>query len=312
MRLGFVTAILPDLDFEQVLEFAKAEGFDCVEAMCWPRGKAERRYAGVTHIDVSDFTPYSAAKVNALLERYGISLSALGYYANPLSADAEESAVTIAHLEKLIHAAALLGVRAVNTFVGRDQNRSVDANWPRFLEVWRPLLALAEKQGVRIGIENCPMLFTEDEWPGGKNLATTPAIWRRMFADLPSAFLGLNFDPSHLLWQRIDHIKPLREFAPRLFHVHAKDCSIDVERCDEVGILASPLSHHTPRLPGLGGVRWMELFATLHAVGYTGAVCAEVEDRAFEGSLELRKEALRRCAAFLRPLIAAHCVPQTS
>jgi sugar phosphate isomerase/epimerase len=147
------------------------------------------------------------------------------------------------------------------------------------------------------------MLFSADEWPGGKNLATCPAIWRRMFADIPSAGFGLNFDPSHLVWQRMDYLKPLREFAARIFHVHAKDCSIDSDRCDDVGILAAPLLHHTPRLPGLGDVRWGDLIAALREGGYAGAVCVEVEDREFEGSLERRKEALRLSAAFLRPLI---------
>ena len=303
MKLGFVSAILPDLMLEEVLAFAAAEGFDCVEAMCWPSGKAERRYAGVTHIDVSNFTPDDAANVLALLQRYNVSLSALGYYANPLSSDERESTVAIEHLGKLIRAAAMLGICNVNTFVGRDQHKSIDANWPRFLEVWRPLVALAEAHGVRIGIENCPMLFSEDEWPGGKNLATSPAIWRRMFADIPSESFGLNFDPSHLLWQRMDYIKPLSEFSSRIFHFHAKDCSIDAERCDDVGILATPLLHHTPRLPGLGGVRWADIIAALKGIGYVGPVCVEVEDRAFEGSLELRKEGLRQGASFLRPLI---------
>lgn len=303
MRLGFVSAILPELELEELLVFAKAEGFACIEPMCWPKGKAERRYAGVTHVDASDFGPADADRINALLARHLVAFSALGYYPNPLTPDRGEAAVAIAHLEKVIRAAALLGVGTVNTFIGRDWQRSVDANWPRFLEVWQPLVRLAEEQGVRIAIENCPMLFSQDEWPGGKNLATTPAIWRRMFEAIPSPAFGLNYDPSHLVWQGIDHVLPLAEFAPRIFHVHAKDAVVDQARLDEVGILATPLAYHSPCLPGRGGVRWVDFFATLRRTGYQGPVCIEVEDREFEGSLERRKEALRRSAAFIRPLL---------
>jgi sugar phosphate isomerase/epimerase len=188
----------------------------------------------------------------------------------------------------------------MNTFVGRDWTKTVDANWPRFLKVWKPLVKFAEDQGVRIGIENCPMLFTNDEWPGGKNLATTPAIWRRMFEAIPSPIFGLNFDPSHLVWQQIDYVKPLREFAGRLFHVHAKDVRIDKDRLDEVGILATPLLYHCPKLPGLGEVDWGRLLSVLGDVGYRGPVCIEVEDRAYEATLETRKAALRQSATFLR------------
>jgi len=300
MKLGFVSAILPELSLEGVLQFAQQEGFACVEIMCWPRGKAERRYAGVTHIDVDGFTTEDAAQVQALIRRTGVQVSALGYYPNPLAPDPAEAAVYVAHIEKVIRAARLLGLDLVNTFIGRDWTRSVEQNWPRFLETWRPLLQLAADQGVRIGIENCPMLFTDDEWPGGKNLATTPAIWRRMFQDIPSAHFGLNYDPSHMVWQRMDYLRPLREFAPRLFHVHAKDARVDQDRLDEVGVLATPLQFHTPKLPGLGDVSWGQLFSVLTEVGYDGPVCIEVEDRAYEGTLESRKAALRQSARYLR------------
>jgi sugar phosphate isomerase/epimerase len=188
----------------------------------------------------------------------------------------------------------------VNTFVGRDWTKTVDAQWPRFLETWRPLVAYAEQHAVRIGIENCPMLFTGDEWPGGKNLATSPAIWRRMFEDIPNPGFGLNFDPSHFVWQHMDYLKPLREFRERIFHVHAKDVRIDPERLDDVGILATPLEFHRPKLPGLGEVSWGRFFSVLSDTGYDGPVCVEVEDRAYEGSLETRKAALRQSLRYLR------------
>jgi len=300
MQLGFVSAILPDLAPEEVLAFAAAEGFGCVELMCWPRGKADRRYAGVTHLDVEDFTAADARRVGDLCAGAGVQISGLGYYPNPLTPDEAEARVAVEHLGKVIRAAARLGVGVVNTFVGRDWTKSVEANWPRFLATWRPLVADAESCGVRLAIENCPMLFTGDEWPGGKNLATSPAIWRRMFADIPGDHFGLNFDPSHLVWQRMDYLRPLREFAGRIFHVHAKDVRIDPDRLDDVGILAHPNDYHRPKLPGLGDVDWGRFCSVLGDVGYDGPVCIEVEDRAYEGTIERRKAALRQSGAYLR------------
>ena len=275
--------------------------------MCWPRGKAERRYAGITHLDAADFDRAAAQRVKDLVEKAGVSISGLGYYPNPLCADRAEAAVYIEHLRRVILAAQLLGVGVVNTFVGRDPTKSVADNWPRFLEVWPPLVQFAEERGVRIGIENCPMLYTGDEWPGGKNLAYAPAIWRQMFAAIPSPAFGLNYDPSHLVWQQIDYVKPIAEFAARIVHVHLKDARIDRQRLNEVGILAAPLEYHTPTLPGRGAVDWPRFFAALAASGYQGPACIEVEDREFEGSLAARQEALRQSAAFLRPWMEQAC-----
>jgi sugar phosphate isomerase/epimerase len=305
MKLGFVSAIVPELSLEQVLDFAAAEGFDCVELMCWPAGKAERRYAGITHIDATNFDAAEATRIKALLAaRGGIAISGLGYYPNALAADAGEAQIAAAHIRKVIAAAALLGVGQMNTFIGRDPKKSVAENWPRFGDVWKPLVKFAEEQHVRIGIENCPMLFSQDEWPGGKNLAVSPAIWRRMFAEIPSPSFGLNYDPSHLVWQQMDYLAPLREFAPRLFHVHAKDVRIDRAKLDEVGILATPLEYHCPKLPGLGEINWGRFFSVLGDAGYTGSVCIEVEDRAYEKSLADRLRALRQARDYLRQFCA--------
>jgi sugar phosphate isomerase/epimerase len=300
MKLGFVSAILPDLSLEEVLEFASAEGFSCVELMCWPVGRAERRYAGVTHIDVVGFTQADANRVNALAADAGVSISGLGYYPNPLAPDLDEAAVYVEHIKRVIEASALLGVKLVNTFIGRDWKRSVEDNWPRFREVWPPLIRFADEHGVRIGIENCPMSFTADEWPGGKNLAYCPAVWRRMYDEIPSASFGLNYDPSHLVWQQMDYVKPIWEFADRIFHVHAKDARLDRSRLDDVGVLATPLEFHTPKLPGLGDVNWGRFFSALSDVGYDGPVCIEVEDRAYEATLESRKDALRQSGRYLK------------
>lgn len=301
MKLGFVSAILPDLNLDQILAFAAAEGFGCVEAMCWPVGKAERKFAGVTHLDVTGLTPARAAEVNALCARHGVSLSGLGYYPNPLDPDPAAAQLAVEHLKQVIRAAPLLGLTNVNTFVGRDWTRTVDDNWPRFLQTWKPLIALAEDCGVRVGIENCPMLFTRDEWPGGKNLATSPAVWRRMFSDIPSAHFGLNYDPSHFVLQRMDPLSPLAEFKEKLFHLHAKDMIVHAEKLNEVGIFDVPKHWHTPRIPGFGEVNWAQFMARLHEIGYTGPVCIEVEDPTFGGTLEGRKQAVKVAGNVLRP-----------
>ena len=221
MKLGFVSAILPDLDLESVLAFARDAQFDAVEIMCWPVGKAERRYAGVTHLDVEGFDRLKAQHVRGLCSRYGVAISGLGYYPNPLVVNDSEALVYTGHIRKAISAAALLGVNQVNTFIGRDPSVSDEKNWELFDRRWPAIVQHAEREGVRIGIENCPMFFTKDEWPGGKNLAVSPRAWREMFRRIPSRALGLNYDPSHLVWQQMDCVAPVLAFKDRLFHVHA-------------------------------------------------------------------------------------------
>ncbi len=301
MKLGFFTAILPDLSLEKVLAFAAEHRFACVEVACWPAGKAERKFAGVTHIDVKGFTRGRADDTRALCHRYGVTLSALGYYPNPLDPDPVVSKKAVDHFKQVIRAAELLGLSNANTFVGRDWTKTVDENWPRFLKVWRPLIAFAEDHGVRVGIENCPMLFTRDEWPGGKNLATSPVIWRRMFSDISSRHFGLNYDPSHFILQRMDPASPLLEFKDKLFHLHAKDLQVHQERLNEVGIFAVPKEWHTPRIPGFGEIDWGQFVARLYRVGYSGPVCIEVEDGTFGSTLEGRQRALTVARKVLAP-----------
>jgi sugar phosphate isomerase/epimerase len=304
MKLGFVTAILPELNLNQVLEFAAGEGFDCVEVMCWPVGKAERKFAGVTHIDVTGFTKAQADDVNALCAKRGVSLSGLGYYPNPLDPDLVAAKRQVDHLKKVILATEKLGLKTTNTFVGRDWTRTIDENWPRFLKTWKPIVAFAEDHGVRIGIENCPMLFTRDEWPGGKNLAVSPVVWRRMFRDIPSKHFGLNYDPSHFVLQRMDPLSPLAEFKNKLFHLHAKDMLVHPEKLDQVGIFSVPKDWHTPRIPGFGDIDWGRFMAKLYEIGYDGPVCIEVEDATFGNTLEGRKASVRIAGEVLRPYFA--------
>jgi sugar phosphate isomerase/epimerase len=301
MKLGFFTAILPDLSFDEVLDFAGAHQFRCLEVACWPTGRAERKFAGVTHIAVDGLTRTQAEDINARCARRDMAISALGYYPNPLDLDPQVSRKAVEHLKRVILAAEKLGLKNVNTFVGRDWTRTVDENWPRFLKTWKPLIAFAEDHDIKIGIENCPMSFSRDEWPGGKNLATSPRIWRRMFSDISSRNFGLNYDPSHFVLQRMDPASPLREFKAKLFHLHAKDMTVDPQKLNEVGIFAYPKEWHTPRIPGFGEIDWARFAATLVEVGYNGPVCIEVEDETFGKTLEGRQTALKIARNVLAP-----------
>jgi sugar phosphate isomerase/epimerase len=292
MKLGFVSAIVPEFSFEELIDFASGNGFKCVEVCCWPLGKAERRYAGVTHIDVDTLDESRANYINTYLKNKGIEISALGYYPNPLDPDIEKRNFFVSHLKKVIDASALIGINRINTFIGRDKNRSVDENFEVFSSVWKPIIKYAELKKVKVGIENCPMIFTKDEWPGGNNLATTPAIWRRMFMEIQSDYFGLNYDPSHLLWMQMDYLTPLYEFREKIFHVHLKDARVYHDKLKEVGIMATPLEFHTPKLPGLGDINWGKFVSALNDISYKGFICIEVEDKSYEGSLEDRKYAL--------------------
>ncbi|MEM9185410.1 MAG: sugar phosphate isomerase/epimerase [Planctomycetota bacterium] len=302
MQLGFVSALFGDLPLDEVLAIAAAEGYDCVEVMCWPPGGPDRKYGGVCHLDVSDFTPAMADDVLALVDRHGVAISALGYYSVPLSAEREQAEACIAHLHKVIDAAPLLGLANVNAFVGADQHVDFEANFQRFEQVWPPIVRHAEEVGVRIGIENCPMLYART-WPFGLNLARSPAAWRRMFEALPSGNFGLNYDPSHLRMQLMDPVAPIREFGPRIFHAHAKDMRIDTHALNDVGSLAPPMDRSTAKLPGLGDIDWGAWIGALSDAGFAGAVCVEVEDEAFEGGVDLRRRALRISHGVLRPLV---------
>lgn len=284
LDLGFVSAILAEKSFEEVVDFASANKFKCVEMMCWPLGKAERRYAGITHIDVDELDERTVEHITNYLRQNNVYISGLGYYPNPLDPNEKLSKVYFDHIKKIINAAAKLGISVVNTFIGRDPSRSIDDNLKVFADKWPEIIQHAETAGINIGIENCPMFFTNDEWPGGKNLATTPAIWDQMFEIIPNKNFGLNYDPSHMIWQHMDEIKPIYIYRERLHHIHLKDVKVNRDKLDRVGIMANPLEYHTPKLPGYGDVRWGDFFSALTEVGYRGPTCIEVEDRAFENS----------------------------
>ncbi len=287
MKLGLLTAAFPGKSLEEVAAWAAANGFEMLEIACWPLGRAERRYAGVTTIDVASLTPAKVKEIHGLLGKYNLPISSLGYYPNPLHPDPEHRTMVIEHLKKVILGAEMLGVPIVGTFVGKDKNKTVEANLDDFAKIWPPIVKFAADHGVKIAIENCPMIFSNDEWPGGNNLASTPAIWRKMYEILPDANFGLNLDPSHLIWQMIDPARVVYEFKERLFHIHAKDMMIDREGLYQNGVLSLGMGWQVPRLPGLGEVDWRKFIAALYAVGYDYVLSVEHEDRAFEKTEEL-------------------------
>lgn len=300
MKLGLVSAILDNATFEELIDVVAENGLDCVEVACWPQGKAARRYAGVSHIDVANLTAEKAAELNAYANSKGVEISSLAYYPNPLDEDLEKRQEVIDHLYKVIDGSAIMGVNMVTTFIGRMPSKSVSENLAEVKKVWPAILEYAADKGVKIAIENCPMLFTEDEWPGGQNLFTTPAIWRQVFEVLPYDNLGINYDPSHFVWQQIDYIAPLYEFKDKIFHVHYKDIKVYQDKLKDVGVMATPLQYMSPKLPGLGDVDWGKYVSALTDIGFDGYTCIEVEDKAFEKTDRDVKNSITLSARYLR------------
>ena len=303
MQLGLVSAILDQSDFYEMIDIVAENGLDCVEVACWPAGKAERRYAGVLHIDTENLTKEQAEKYQAYAAEKKVAISALAYYPNPLDEDLEKRQLVIDHIYSVIDAAKLMEINLVTTFIGRMPSKTISENLKEVEEVWKPILAYAEKQKVKIAIENCPMLFTEDEWPGGQNLMTTPALFRKIFDLLDSEYLGLNFDPSHFVWQQMDYLAPIYEFKDKLFHVHYKDIKVYWSKLQEVGVMATPLEYMSPKIPGLGDVDWGKYVSALTDIGYSGYTCIEVEDRAFESDYEDVKRSIKQSAHYLRNFV---------
>ena len=303
MQLGLVSAILDQSDFYEMIDIVAENGLDCVEVACWPAGKAERRYAGVSHIDTENLTKEQAEEYKDYAADKKVAISALAYYPNPLDENLEKRQRVIDHIYSVIDAAKLMEINLVTTFIGRMPSKTISENLKEVEKVWKPILAYAEKQKVKIAIENCPMLFTEDEWPGGQNLMTTPALFRKIFDLLDSDYLGLNYDPSHFVWQQMDYLAPIYEFKDKLFHVHYKDIKVYRNKLQKVGVMATPLEYMSPKLPGLGDVDWGKYVSALTDVGYSGYTCIEVEDRAYESDYEDVKRSIKQSTHYLRNFV---------
>lgn len=303
MKLGILTAPFPDTPLAEVAAWAGSAGFEALEIACWPKSEGpSRRYAGTSHIDVAALCAAQAQDIIATLAAQNLSVSALGYYPNPLHPDMTHRQLVLDHLKKVIVAARLMGVGVVNTFCGGNAARTVDENWQEAEKVWPDLIAHARDNGVRLTFENCPMIFSRDEWPGGHNIAYSPHIWRRIIESWKGE-VGMNFDPSHLVWQMIDQARFIREFGPHMLHVHAKDLMVDPDGLYEHGTMSAGIGWQVPRMPGLGDVNWSGFFSGLYRAGYDGPVIIEHEDRKFEGSEEAVKRGFLLARDVLRPFV---------
>ena len=303
MKLGIVSAIYDGFTFEEMIDDLSQKGYECVEVACWPQGKAERRYAGVSHIDVENTTEEYMNYVKDYCAKKNVQISSLAFYPNTMDGDLEKRAANIEHLKKVINMSSLLGVNMVTTFVGRDQTKTVEENLEIFKTVWPDIISFASEKGVKVAIENCPMLFGADQWPGGQNLFTTPKLWRKMFEIINSDNFGINYDPSHFIWQQIDYIKPLYEFKDKIFHVHFKDIKVYEDKLNDVGIMAYPLEYMSPKLPGLGDVDWGKYVSALTDIGFDGCACVEVEDKAFESTKEKILDSVTLSYRYMRQFV---------
>ena len=303
MKLGILTAPFSDSKLNDVVDWSASAGFEAVEIACWPAAGGEaRRYAGTSHIDVDGLTKDNAIDIAKAIRAKGITISGLGYYPNPLHSEAARSERVIGHLKKVITAAGLMGVSLVNTFVGGDHALTLDQNWERATQIFPEIVKHARNSGVKLAFENCPMIFSKDEWPGGHNIAYNPKIWRRIFESWGDD-VGMNYDPSHLVWQMIDNARFIKEFGARIVHVHAKDLMIDRDGLYENGILSLGIGWQVPRIPGLGDINWAEIFAGLYRAGYDGSVIIEHEDKTFVGTDEKVKKGFLLARDILRPFV---------
>ncbi|MBP1648682.1 MAG: Xylose isomerase protein barrel [Bacteroidetes bacterium] len=296
MKLGFLTACLPHLPLEDLVSWASKQGFRTLELAAWPVDSA-RDYKA-RQIDAARFTRDDAKRVNDLFARHSMGISAMAYYDNNLDPDPEKRKCYHDHLRKVIDTASMLGVNLVGTFVGARPDKSPDECLIEIGTIFRPLVKYATDHGVRLMIENCPM----ENWqrfglPG--NYAYSPELWEGLFNEVPSAGFGLNFDPSHLYWLGIDYLRAAKDFAPRIFHVHAKDTEILTEGAYRYGIFSRQL---TPvpwksgwwryRIPGLGSINWGKLVSVLQESGYDHVLSIEHEDPIWEGSEAKVKQGL--------------------
>ena len=226
----------------------------------------------------------------------GIRVDALGLYRNHLDARAECREEESARLRMVMKMAPLFGTDTIGVFAGRDPEKSIEDSIADFREVWTPLAQEAEDRGLRLAFENCPMFRG---YPvRGINLAHCPAAYELMFEAVPSPALGIEFDPSHCLKQRIDPLRFLQQFPGRTFHVHAKDHEVDEEKLQRYGCFDVRMSGD--RFPGLGKVDFKGMFEELRRQGFDGSVTIEAEREPTVTDEESRRAALRKSVGHLR------------
>ena len=306
MKLGFLTACLPQLTLDQIVPWAAAHDYDALEVATWPATGS--RDFEASHLDVAAMDERAAEQVKTLFDQHGIEISALAYYENNLHPDERRRAEIADHLRRNIDAAALLGVPYVGTFIGRDPGRSVKENVVLGEKVLPPLVDYATERGVKLIIENCVMEgWHPDGYPG--NLAYSPELWEWIF----SLGFYLNYDPSHLMWLGIDPVAALRPYVDRIPHAQAKDAQLNPGARDRYGFFGKSIERDDPwdvgwwryRVPGLGDVDWRAVVDTLYEGGFTGTLSVEHEDPVWGGTEEKVKQGLVIAHRTLRPLIVA-------
>lgn len=319
-KIGFVSKIYPEYTFEQIMDTASKLGYDSVEMAAWPKMKEEEKqfwinrypdtplsllycFTGVCHLDVDSLTEEKIAYIKEYEKKTGVTIHALSWYANPLEDDEKLREKHVAHMKKLIVAANKLGIEIVSIFIGRDQYKNEEENLQMAIEMWTPLVKMAEEYNVKICNENCPMIFTYEQWPGGQNIMHSPKTWKRMFEAIDSPNFGLTYDPSHMGWQHMDYIKPIYDFKDKIYYVHFKDARVDQRKLDEVGIMAPPLEYYIPVLPGFGDIDWGRFVSALNEVGFTGQGSVEIEDEYYTGSDEAVEDSLKISLAHMRQFI---------
>ncbi len=304
MKLGFLTACLPNNSLEDIATWAADAGYEALEVAAWP-ALGDRPFTA-THLKAETFTESEAESVRALFENKSLELSSLSFYDNNLHPDPSERKAINEHVLACIDAAALVGSPTVGTFVGRDPSKSVAENLAEAGEVFKPLVERANEKGVKLIIENCVMEgWHPDGYPG--NLAYSPELWEWMF----SIGLYLNYDPSHLLWMGIDPVTAVKPYLDRIPHAQAKDIQLFADKRNHYGWPGKAVSRDDPwdvgwwryRVPGLGEVDWVRLIDAMYEGGFDGVLSVEHEDPVWGGDEAKVKVGLEIAHKTLRPLI---------
>lgn len=283
MRLGYLAPLT-----EETILNAKRLGYDAIEVKA---GWLDQPTLGETEANLH--------ALSALLTEHEIGITSVAIYGRAIESPVEEA---LAYYERAIRLARALDCSVVSGMTGRDNRLSLDKNLPRFGEYFGEIARIAEEHAVRIALE---------PWPGRvlghgpyrwENMATTPELWDMLFELVPSPAVGLEYDPSHLLWQGIDHLQAIREYSQRIHHVHAKDIIVDEARLRRVGVHGTDWWRFA--IPGLGLIDWTEVFDALKQSGYSGDIAVEHEDRNYLG--DRWNEGLTIGLKTLRPLVAEY------
>ena len=314
MKLGLLTAALGQMTLEQIADWASQAGYDALEVAAWPVGSEHIHEAA--HLDVASFSDDDAVRVRALMDHHGLAISSVTYCGNNLHYDAAERGRTQRHLRACVDAAAVLGVRYVTTFIGRDVTLPVAENLKLAEQELPSLTRYAADRGVKLLVENCPMEgWHPDGYPG--NLAYSPELWDWM----AGLGFGLTYDPSHLPWLGIDPLEALGHAlrAGMVGHIQAKDIQIDERARTRYGFFGKTVGRSSPtdvgwwryRVPGRGELDWNRIIDVLYAAGYAGDVAVEHEDPVWGGTAERTLQGMEIAARTLRPLIVSEAREQT-